>query len=107
MGQGAAWVSCAGCSGQEAARPFRRLESSPLGDMARHRAAFPFRARRAEELVKILMHAFDTESGIPYGQINLQTRQGKCAPGLQHVAAPCGHYWRARGSHAVLLVRSP
>lgn len=33
---------------------------------------------RAEELVKILMHAFDTDSGIPYGQINLQTQKGKC-----------------------------
>lgn len=31
---------------------------------------------RAEELVKILMHAFDTVTGIPYGQINLQTQQG-------------------------------
>lgn len=28
---------------------------------------------RAEELVQILMHAFETETGIPYGQINLQT----------------------------------
>ncbi|BDA46113.1 Mannosyl-oligosaccharide 1,2-alpha-mannosidase IA [Coccomyxa sp. Obi] len=33
--------------------------------------------RRAEELVKILMHAFDTVTGIPYGQINLQTQQGR------------------------------
>ena len=32
---------------------------------------------RSEELVKILMHAFDTETGIPYGQINLQMQQGK------------------------------
>jgi hypothetical protein len=24
------------------------------------------------------MHAFNTNSGIPYGQINLQTQQGKC-----------------------------
>ena len=36
--------------------------------------------------MKILMHAFDTESGIPYGQINLQTQQGKCASRL-HLAA--------------------
>lgn len=27
--------------------------------------------------MKILMHAFDTETGIPYGQINLQTQQGR------------------------------
>ncbi len=27
--------------------------------------------------MKILMHAFDTETGIPYGQINLQMQQGK------------------------------
>ncbi|CAK0772077.1 hypothetical protein CVIRNUC_003926 [Coccomyxa viridis] len=32
---------------------------------------------RSEELVKILMHAFDTDTGIPYGQINLQLQQGK------------------------------
>ena len=32
---------------------------------------------RSEELVKILMHAFDTETGIPYGQINLQMQTGK------------------------------
>ncbi|EIE24199.1 glycoside hydrolase [Coccomyxa subellipsoidea C-169] len=33
--------------------------------------------RRAEELVQILMHAFDTPTGIPYGTINLQTQQGR------------------------------
>ena len=27
--------------------------------------------------MKILMHAFDTETGIPYGQINLQMQTGK------------------------------
>ena len=32
---------------------------------------------RSEELVNILMHAFDTETGIPFGQINLQMQQGK------------------------------
>ena len=32
---------------------------------------------RSEELVKILMHAFDTDTGIPYAQINLQLQQGK------------------------------
>lgn len=32
---------------------------------------------RAEELVQILMHAFDTPTGIPYGMINLQTQQGR------------------------------
>jgi hypothetical protein len=32
---------------------------------------------RAEELVKILMHAFDTPTGLPFGMINLQTQQGR------------------------------
>ncbi len=26
-----------------------------------------------------LMHAFETDTGIPYGQINLQTLHTKCA----------------------------